>query len=517
MRRLTALTVCLLVVLAGCNAAPGGGEPTATTSLDATETAPDATSTTADSDGDAADRPPGLSAASVTDAAALAAAHEESLAGKSYTYDREVRIVADDGTELGRWSQHAQVGAERLRLNQTQTGEGVSVVGLTVDDTRLYTNGSVTFWNASVYASGYRQAPGRGFAASTFSSERLLADALNTSETSVEPVERGGETWFRVRAANGSETVTAELSNGTATVTATNATATALVAPDGFVRNLTYEYDFERGDVSGHRTMTIGYSAVGETDVEVPAWVAEAKSLTGESPLAPGLNRTRVIDPAELADAHEAVLHNTSYAVETNLTARAPDGTLRARLNSTTKTAHDPVRRVGRSVVDGTTPRAVGLAGFDLRVWATENGTWYAVETSNGTDYRKVADELRPPAAARTDRDVLFVLFSGLETAVAGVEFRDGTPLYRVESTGVENPEAIASQFNVESVENVSLTALVDQRGAVREYRVAYTATLGENTSRVERTTRFTALGETTVERPPWVDEAKATTNATAG
>ena len=81
--------------------------------------------------------------------------------------------------------------------------------------------------------------------------------------------------------------------------------------------------------------------------------------------------------------------------------------------------------------------------------------------------------------------------------------------------TTVEVPAWVAEAKAVHENRTSDATeeALVDENGVVREYRVAYTATLGENTSRIERTVQFTALGETTVERPAWVAEE---TNATA-
>lgn len=508
MHRIAVLSVCFLLVLSGCNAVPGGStDYETTTTTDVTEATTESDASATETTGTAVDLPSGLTSSGVADAETLAAAHEEALAGQSYTYDRDVRIVAENGTQLGRWGHHVQVGAERLKFNYSQYGEGVSVFGYTVERLRKYTDGSVTFSNASVFQSGYRREPGRGFAANTFSSEQLLADALNASESSVETVEPNGETWYRVRAEGGSETLTAALTNGTVTVNATNITTTALVSPEGLVRNVTYEYDFERGNVSGHRTTAIEYSVIGETEVAVPAWVADAKE-TFANRFAPGLNESGVTDSAALADAHVAVLRNTSYTILTNMTARAPDSTLRARLNATRKVVHEPTRTYGQSDVKGENPRAVGLAGYDLEVWATENGTWYAVEQSNGTDYRKVADRLRPSAAERANRATIFVLFSALNTTVEGTETRNGTTLYRVESTGVQNPGTLASQLRVDAVENVSVTALVADSGLVYEYHLEYTATLAGNTSHVERTVRFTALGETSVERPSWYSEA---------
>jgi hypothetical protein len=275
MRHVAVLSVCFLLVLAGCNAVPGGDGPAAETTTELPEE-----TTASETNAGEAILPPGLSMSGVTDARALAQAHEETLSGQSYTYDREVRTVAANGTELGRWSQHTQIGADRLRFNHTQTGTGVSVAGITIEDTHIYTNGSVTFWNVGASGEGYRRDSGRGFAANTFSSAQLLAEVLNGSETSVEAVERDGETWYRVRVASDDRTFAYNAPNGTSEVDAADVTATALVAPSGLVRNVTYEFDFARGNVSGHRTMTIRYSAVGETEVAIPAWVEDAQRAT---------------------------------------------------------------------------------------------------------------------------------------------------------------------------------------------------------------------------------------------
>jgi hypothetical protein len=514
MRRRALLTVCvcLLLVLAGCNALPGSGPAGETTTTSPSE--PTAGGPTLNEE----HLPPGLSGSEVTDAGALAAAHEEVLAGQSYTYDRAVRVVAANGTRLGEWRQHTQVGSDRLRFNHTQTGTGVSVAGVPIDDTRVYTNGSVTYWNTSIFSDGFRRESGRGFAENTFSSEQLLADVLNASDSAVSAVERDGETWYRVRAATEAETFSYNAPNGTAEVNATNVTATVLVASSGLVRNVTYEFDFARGTVSGHRTMTIRYSHLGATEVAVPPWVEDAERATNETRkaladgLAPGLNESGVTDASALSSAHARYLRNRSYTVLSNITVSDLDGTVRARGNSTKRIAHDPLRLTSTSDVSGQ-PRLVGLYQHDMSVWASENGTWYAIERPNGTTYRKVSDELRPPFAARTSRDSLFVLFSALNTTVEDTRTRNGTTLSRVTSTGVRNPDTLAGQLRADSVRNVSLSAIVGQQGLVREYHIKYTATRGNNTTRARQTVRFTALGETTVERPAWHEAAK---NATA-
>lgn len=272
MRRV-ALTVLLsvMLILAGCNSAPGGGnQPPSTVANDTTTETPIE-----------GEYPPGLSASGVTDAEAFAAAHEESLANRSYTYTREATVTAVNGSQLGNWTEYAQVGPERLRFNNTQTGTGVNVAGHAIDDIRIYTNGSVTLIDADG-SDDYRRKAGRGFAANTFSSASFLVDAFNTTETSVTTVERDGQTWYRVTAAPENETFTYRYPDETVEIRATDLSTTALVSPSGLVTNFTHEYDFERGSVSGHRTMEIRYSAVGETTVERPSWYDEAINVTSE-------------------------------------------------------------------------------------------------------------------------------------------------------------------------------------------------------------------------------------------
>ncbi|PSP56722.1 hypothetical protein BRC82_01195 [Halobacteriales archaeon QS_1_67_19] len=274
MHRSAVFAVALAVVLAGCGGFSGGtGSEADATTTDGETTAVVGTI----GEQTDADPPPGLSTAGVTDPDALAAAHEAALADRSFSYDREARIVAANGTELGRWHQRAQVGPDRRAVNYSQTGAGVSVSGLPVETARIYTNGSITFRYGG---EEYHRESGPGFAPNTFSNDQLLAAVFSASETTVTEVRRDDRTWYRVRATGDDDTLTYRGPNGTVEVRATSVTATALVAPSGLVRNVTYEFDFVRGDASGHRTITIRYAALGETTVEVPDWVADAKAAT---------------------------------------------------------------------------------------------------------------------------------------------------------------------------------------------------------------------------------------------
>lgn len=233
------------------------------------------------------------------------------------------------------------------------------------------------------------------------------------------------------------------------------------------------------------------------------------ESTTGtasDADMPPGLSASGVTEPWKLADAHRAALNDTSYTVETNLTA-SENGTVLARSNSTVNVAAGGTPQFNRYEVGGERPGAIGSLAHDVEAWVDENQTLYAMEGPNGTTYQRSAAEARPPLRP-TGRDHLYVLFSGFDTTVAGTEMRDGTTHYRVNSTGVADAEVLASTLRTETVANASLSALVTEDGLIRVYRVEYAGTVENATVRVERTVRFTELGETTVERPPWYDEA---------
>lgn len=109
----------------------------------------------------------------------------------------------------------------------------------------------------------------------------------------------------------------------------------------------------------------------------------------------------------------------------------------------------------------------------------------------------------------------LYALFSAVETRTAGTVTQNGTALYRVRATELRDSTgfavavgAAANGYEASAVENVSLWALMDSRGLVREYELTYTLRRDGPDLRVTRHVRYTDLGDTTVQRPPWYDEA---------
>lgn len=101
-------------------------------------------------------------------------------------------------------------------------------------------------------------------------------------------------------------------------------------------------------------------------------------------------------------------------------------------------------------------------------------------------------------------RDI-YPLFRAVELRNDGRITRNGTRYYRLTSVGLRDPELFATREAVESPRDVRLEAVIDGRGLVRTYRLAYVATVGGATVRVNRTIRYTTVGATTVTRPTWI------------
>lgn len=259
------------------------------------------------------------------------------------------------------------------------------------------------------------------------------------------------------------------------------------------------------GPATGETTTDSDGTTVDDATTETTA--SDAETTAPDADLAPGLNENGVTDPSKLADAHRAALNDTSYSIRTNLTARE-NGTVLARSNSTLQVAAGGTPQFNRYEITGERPEAIGSFGHDVEAWIDEEQTLYAMEGPNGTTYQRVTDEQRPSSGTPEGRDHLYLLFSAMNTTVSETEANDGTTRYWVNSTDVTDSEVLASTLRTETVQNASLSALVTEDGLIREYHIEYTGTVENATVQVERTTRFTELGETTVERPPWYDEA---------
>jgi hypothetical protein len=228
--------------------------------------------------------------------------------------------------------------------------------------------------------------------------------------------------------------------------------------------------------------------------------------------LAPGLTQYGVGDPIALGNAHNAVLSNTSYTYIATTTEKYTNGTLRARQTVKARVVEPKGRYY--AIENFTFYRVPGINNMNRRIEYWSNGTLLLSvrKIGDNTSYQKISS----PAisASYFSRDPRFyALFGSLDTRVVGRKTHDETTLYRLKSTEITDPTSFSRGMTnrYENPRNVTFQALIDFRGVVHEYRLAYTATgIGMNTNvttRIVETVRYTEIGSTNVERPSWYEK----------
>jgi len=259
----------------------------------------------------------------------------------------------------------------------------------------------------------------------------------------------------------------------------------------------------------GETTPTLTPVAVPQaTDTDRGAGVTTAQAK-GSDRLAPGLTADGVTDATALAAAHVDALDGVPFTVRQNVTERTADGSL--LLSTTTRAAVGPDRqryrfaRTSTEILDGERRvlRTVRFADGEV--------VHERIILRGGTDQQILRDRTENlsslPAGLPTrlrDQTGVARIFDGVETTVAGQTERNGTVVYRVESTGIADPEST-------DLRNASLVAFVTERGLVQEYRLSYvTERVGVGPVHVFSTARFTDVGTTEIRRPSWVTDDSA-------
>lgn len=240
-----------------------------------------------------------------------------------------------------------------------------------------------------------------------------------------------------------------------------------------------------------------------------PAPVPTVTPEPDDGGLAPGLEPGGVVDPEALVEAHARALEGRSYTVDYAETRRR-NGTTVLRYTRHIQLEVDRNRycyRTGMVVDRGPDPWR-----RYVERWTDGRQVLEAVEEDNATAYGVARNRQDVPARPAellpfdpTYKRGLFTLFLRLNTTVAGREERNGTTVYRVEAAG-------PGTLSVPSLDDLSLTAYVEGTGMVRGYRLSYTVTLDEGPMTITGRLRFTGVGTTTVERPPWYGRALANT-----
>ncbi|WP_424003773.1 DUF7537 family lipoprotein [Haloarcula salina] len=243
---------------------------------------------------------------------------------------------------------------------------------------------------------------------------------------------------------------------------------------------------------------TAGCSAlVGPDQAEqttvTPAPVPTAGASEADPP--PGVTRDGLHSVSRLSVAHRAALENTSYTLREEYRAFGidDDGSESARRAATIAVA-SPTRYRDEMVQMRTTANGT-VVRFEQSTYA--DGTrWYERRDDGTVEYRHGRLEFtRDKFAART----AFYLgrYGVVDQSETTVVVRNGTRLYRIRGTGGEVP-------STERLERYRIELLVGPDGLVRRFEVRYRT----ESDVVSYRFRYEDVGETTVPRPAWLENA---------
>jgi hypothetical protein len=465
--------VCLVVccLLAGCNAlAPGGtAGDGAVPEVTPAEVPADPTGTPTPEP--AARLAPGLTEAGIVNGTALLRAHESALANRSVAVTQRVTTRLDNGSTLDEQVIEYRFGPERSRVAVEADGLDGSASSVGV-----WSNGTATLVREGTGEDASYDVQERGFAG--YTPTTAFGPALRPDDdrraTSVERLgSEDGLALYRV---------TVERADGSTAVLTVDERGVVRRAVESGVGPLVGSG--ERADTTTTRVTTLSLT-LGPPDP--PEWVADARErIVDREYVAPGVTTERVVDAYALVDAHAALVEGRSLTTTTERWSNASNGSV-LRYE----------RTVVRASADRSERRALTVRRDDGPTRRTDG--W----TNGSADYRRFAvdgEVTYDPAGpgARLDEPDLLRLAGGDPTVEA---LGDGR--YRLVAEGIA-----ALPRGVDAASNPRLVVVFDERGFLSRVTRTYTVADGDETRTVRRTTRYTALGETTVERPDWVPAA---------
>ncbi|WP_276273089.1 hypothetical protein [Haloarcula litorea] len=255
-----------------------------------------------------------------------------------------------------------------------------------------------------------------------------------------------------------------------------------------------------------------GFADIDSSETETVTPVAVPDDARGAYP--PGVGPTGVTDPAALGWAHANRLENASYTLVVNRTERYRNGTRHSQLRTRVRLAADRTYLTDVAVRGAGGPVLLGRPPASATFWSDGDRFLRRLTRDNRTVY----NEYTPPDSyagtwpywvravaldGRPSRDVSETV-GEFRTET---ERRSGDPGVVVVGDGLRD-----DRFRGERVTepaDATLVARVTPDGFVRRYRVTYAARTDDGTPvRVTRSVRFSAVGNTTVERAPWYERA---------
>ena len=285
-----ALVLAALVLCTGCGAAPFGGDGSSTPRETFTPVPVSPTETPTGTEPPDI-LPPGVSSEGTVNATRLRQAHDRLLGNRSYTwtFDYEIRGSPQIDSAFDRdVSREVRVDGRRILVTQTNN--------LAEVDLSVYTNASAGYLRvAEDNTTRVSALDNPGTAATYVDAGTLIERFLAVTNPDITPVERGGETYYRVQSGRQAP----QALGGTK---ASRDSVTAYITESGFIQSLIVRYDRDAGSGFQSVFLRFDYSAVGETHVGAPAWVANASSSTPTPTSAPEPDRETPTSVLEVPD-----------------------------------------------------------------------------------------------------------------------------------------------------------------------------------------------------------------------
>jgi hypothetical protein len=285
-----------------------------------------------------------------------------------------------------------------------------------------------------------------------------------------------------------------------------------------------------------------GCSSLGDTDpgrtpFDVPS---QPPSVGGAGP--PGITNDSVESPFLLVQSHVGVLSLDSFRVVRERTVRTAAGTVVRSFALDARVSTDRQRYRVRIDRDGTAlssrergTRVVYAATRDTprqgarqeRVLAARLGPDGTVRSATRltAEFDPVVSPEDVLSADPNYRDRLYRYLTVTDEAVVRplqpgggpeVDATTGTR-YRVEALTTSDRRLLASGPN-ETVSNVSVAFVADERGLIVETVASYVVVRGGEQFSVRERIAYPALGDVSVQRPDWFDDAaEAATTETVG
>lgn len=243
-----------------------------------------------------------------------------------------------------------------------------------------------------------------------------------------------------------------------------------------------------------------GCAGFGGSDPSIEESVTAAPVPTDGAEFPPGISARGVVVEV-VTETHERRLNETNYTFLSQQRVVGANGTMWVT-NRTEKVANDRGTYSGR-IDHRVIEFPLGRFAAPIEYWGNES-----VYASR----RILSERTSFYGWSRIDESERFTSFPLIERTLAAtrlsvVDRPDGVALV---GSSLRDPDRLPSPPYLRNPRNVSLTVRITDEGAITNWRLAYDATLVNETVRVTRAARLSDVGSTTVRRPDWVDAARA-------